>query len=143
MKHRVWFWGIAAVFLLALAVPAIADDRSNSIINCDIQKGPCSQTVAECRVSLDISPKPVKAMQDLTFRVTVDGPAEISSQPYIELGMPAMKMGPNKVLLEDLGGGVFEGRGVIVRCKSGRRTWQAEIKIPGLGEAKFIFDVIY
>lgn len=141
MKGRVWLWGITAIFLLA--VSAIADDQANSIINCDIQKGPCSQMMGQSKISLDISPKPVKAMQDLTFRVTVDGPVKISSQPHIDLGMPAMKMGPNKVLLEDLGGGVFEGHGVIVRCKSGKRTWQAEIKIPGLGEAKFIFDVIY
>ncbi len=143
MKRRVWLWGMAAVFFLSVVVPAVANDQTKSIINCDIQKGPCSRMVADRKVGLDISPRPVKAMQDLIFRVTIDGPADISSPPYIELGMPAMKMGPNKVQLQDLGGGVFEGRGVIVRCKSGRRTWQAEVRIPGLGEAKFIFDVIY
>jgi hypothetical protein len=52
-------------------------------------------------------------------------------------------MGTNKVLLEDLGDGVFEGQGVIVRCMSGRRTWRARITLPDLGRADFIFDVVY
>jgi hypothetical protein len=143
MKRRMWLWDMAVFFLLSVVVQATADEHVNSIINCDIQNGPCIQMVGDRKVSLDVFPKPVKAMQDLTFRVTIDGPMTISNQPYIDLGMPAMRMGPNRVLLEDLGGGVFEGRGVIVRCKSGKRTWQAEITIPDMGKAKFIFDVIY
>jgi hypothetical protein len=142
MKRQACFWG-TVVYLLLSVMPAISDDQANSIINCDIQKGPCIQLVADHKVSLDILPKPVTAMQDLTFRVAVDGPVNIADKPFIDLNMPAMNMGPNRVQLEDLGGGVLEGSGVIVRCKSGRRTWQAVITIPGLGEAKFIFNVIY
>ena len=57
--------------------------------------------------------------------------------------MPGMKMGPNRVELKNTGNGAYEGRGVIVRCPSGRRTWFAHVTIPGTGEVKFIFDVIY
>ena len=68
---------------------------------------------------------------------------ETSVEPYIDLGMPAMKMGPNRVVLARAQQGFFEGRGVIVRCQSGRRTWFANVLIPGSGEVKFVFDVIY
>jgi hypothetical protein len=57
--------------------------------------------------------------------------------------MPGMKMGPNRVVLKEVGEGIYEGAGVIVRCSSGRRTWRATITFSDLGEVKFIFDVIY
>jgi hypothetical protein len=57
--------------------------------------------------------------------------------------MPGMKMGPNRVFLKFVRKGVYEGTGIIVRCPSGKRTWQANITLPDLGEAKFVFDVIY
>lgn len=140
----VWIWALAAACLLMTASsPAFGQDRTASLVNCDIQKGLCVQTVAGTKVTLDVFPKPVKAMRDLTFRVTVADFGKLSQSPYIDLNMPAMDMGANQVLLEDLGKGVFEGRGVIVRCRSGRRTWRARVALPELGRADFIFDVIY
>jgi hypothetical protein len=145
IETRLGRWVMAAACMLcaAAAEPAIAGDTTQSLINCDIQKGSCMQTVAGRNVSLEVMPKPVQAMQDLTFRVTVDGPMSISEQPYIDLNMPAMEMGHNRVVLKDLGSGVFEGRGVIVRCRSGLKTWQAKITLPDMGSACFIFDVVY
>jgi hypothetical protein len=92
---------------------------------------------------LEIHPRPVKAMRDLTFKVTVADFGKLSASPYIDLNMPAMDMGPNQVALKDLGEGVFEGRGVIVRCRSGRKTWRARIVLPNLGRADFVFDVVH
>ena len=119
--------------------PAVAGD---SAINCDAHNGICTQSSGDFTVSLEISPRPVKAMQDLIFKVSITGAAP-SSPPHIDLGMPAMKMGPNQVLLKPTASGTYEGSGVIVRCKSGKRTWFANVVVPGAGEVKFIFDVIY
>jgi hypothetical protein len=119
--------------------PAFADD---SAINCDAHKGACSQTLGDLTVSLEIAPRPVKAVQDLIFKVSLSG-NPLPQDPYIDLGMPGMKMGPNRVELKNTGPGTFEGQGVIVRCPSGRRTWFANVTIPEAGEVKFIFDVIY
>ena len=130
---------ILLLFCTLLIPTAFADD---SLINCDAHKGACSQTIDGLTVSLEIFPRPVKAMQDLVFKVSLSGNSPTQS-PYIDLGMPAMKMGPNRVELKDNGTGTYEGRGVIVRCKSGHRTWFAHVTIPGTGEVKFIFDVIY
>jgi hypothetical protein len=114
----------------------------DATINCDAHNGICTQSSGDLTVSLEISPRPVKAMQDLVFKVTVNGAAS-AARPYIDLGMPAMKMGPNRVVLKPTGSGAFEGAGVIVRCKSGKRTWFANVVVPDTGEVKFIFDVIY
>ena len=99
--------------------------------------------VGDRRVTLEITPRPVKAMRDLIFTVTIDSPAEQSGQPYIDLNMPAMDMGRNRVALKPIGRGVFQGRGVIVRCISNLKTWQAKITFPDFGRAYFVFDVEY
>jgi hypothetical protein len=137
---------ILLLFCTLFIPTAFADE---SLINCDAHKGACSQTIDGLTVSLEITPRPVKAMQDLVFKVFLSGnppgqsPYSPPQNPYIDLGMPAMKMGPNRVELKENGSGTYEGSGVIVRCKSGRRTWFANVTIPGTGEVKFIFDVIY
>jgi hypothetical protein len=100
-------------------------------------------------VTLDIFPKPVKAMKELTFRLTFDG-RELPDNPYIDLGMPGMAMGPNRVLMKRVGNNTsrvgnntYEGQGVIVRCPSGQRTWKASVILPDAGVIDFVFDVIY
>jgi hypothetical protein len=119
--------------------PALAGE---AMINCDAHTGACSQTSGAVAVSLEISPRPVKAMQDLVFKVSITGTTP-AGPPHIDLGMPAMKMGPNQVALKPTGPGTYEGTGVIVRCPSGKRTWFANVIIPESGEVKFVFDVIY
>jgi hypothetical protein len=93
-------------------------------------------------VTLEISPNPVEAMKDLTFKITIDG-GHVGQPPYIDLNMPAMNMGRNRVFLKPEGRGAFEGLGVIVRCRSGNPTWRATVTFPGIGSADFIFDVVY
>ncbi len=117
--------------------------QEGSIVNCDIQTGACIQKVEGRAITLDIWPRPVKAMQDLTFRVTIEPQPILSSPPSIRLNMPAMDMGPNLVRMERTAPGTYEGKGVIVRCRSGIRTWIATVQAPGLQPVDFIFDVIY
>jgi hypothetical protein len=129
--------------MIIYGVPAQGAEKNPSArVNCDIQHASCTQELPETRVVLDIFPKPVKAMADLTFRITLTGKQPAGS-PYIDLGMPGMKMGPNRVPLKSLGNGVYEGAGIIVRCPSGKKVWKATVTLPDMGAAEFIFDVIY
>lgn len=121
-----------------LSVCAAADTEPN----CNIQEESCTQTVGGRTVELDITPKPVKAMEELTFRVSVTGD-DLKKPPHIDLGMPAMEMGPNQVTMKKVSDSVYKGTGVIVRCPSGKTIWEAEVTIPGAGQASFIFDVVY
>ena len=129
--------GILVGVLMSFAT-AMASDKTD----CDIQNGSCTKTYQDRDITLDIQPKPVKAMQDLTCRITIQG-KQPASHPFIDLGMPGMKMGPNQVKLKPAGSGVYEGTGVIVRCPSGRTIWRAKITVPEVGEVSFTFDVIY
>jgi hypothetical protein len=132
---------LAVIFLVAAARAQGATDHLDRV-NCDVHHGPCSQKLQETEVLLDISPKPVKAMVDLKFTITLTG-EQGASEPFIDLGMPGMKMGPNRVFLKSQGKGVYTGTGIIVRCPSGKRIWNAKVTVPGKGFVEFIFDVIY
>ena len=139
---KYWLSFSVLIGLLVFAGWFATATAADSIINCDAHKGICSQSSGDLTVSLEISPRPVKAMQDLVFKVSIEG-ASPTQQPHIDIGMPAMKMGPNPVALKTTGPGTYEGTGVIVRCKSGKKTWFANVIVPEAGEVKFIFDVIY
>ena len=133
-----------AVFLLAVPAGSTAGDKYQEMINCSLHKGSCNQFLSETRVTLEVTPRPVKAMQDLLFQVTFSEKLLSKTKlPYIDLDMPGMKMGPNRVQLKSAGNDTYQGQGVIVRCPSGRRTWRATVTIPGFGQTDFIFDVIY
>ena len=133
--------GMFFFFTLVLPITAQAADYSK-MINCDIHHGSCTQMLQGTEITLDISPKPVKAMTDLKFTITQTG-KQGASEPFIDLGMPGMKMGPNQVLLKPNGNGVYSGTGTIVRCPSGKRVWKARVTVPDMGSVEFIFDVIY
>lgn len=134
---------IPAFVILCLSPPVTAAERiSRSFNKCDFHRASCTATLPHATVTLDIRPKPVKAMKTLTFELQVSGRLPDSS-PYIDLGMPGMKMGPNRVLLKALGEGRYQGQGIIVRCPSGKRLWRAEVTLPGVGIAGFVFDVLY
>ena len=135
---------IVIAFLLAEPGRIFAADKYQEMINCDLHRGACTQNLAGATITLAVTPQPVKAMQDLLFQISLSGKLpEVTQLPYIDLGMPGMNMGPNRVQLESAGVAAYEGQGVIVRCPSGRRTWQATVTIPDVGQTEFIFDVIY
>lgn len=113
-----------------------------STADCAIQTGPCTQSLADGTVTLDITPKPVRAMQDLIFTLVFSG-LKPAHDPFIELGMPGMIMGSNRVVLKRAGENTYRGTGVIVRCPSGHRTWKATVTFPDKGSAEFVFDVVY
>lgn len=115
---------------------------AQAAVDCDIQTGPCTKSFADGTLTLDITPKPVRAMQDLTFTVTFSG-LKPAADPFIDLGMPGMTMGPNRVVLKRAGENAYRGTGVIVRCTSGLRTWKATVTVSDKRSAEFVFDVVY
>jgi hypothetical protein len=138
----VGFTSLLLLILLGSAGIAAASQEKDTAANCDIQAGACIQQLGKGEVTLEVLPRPVTAMTDLTFRVRLEG-LNPGGQPGIDLGMPGMNMGPNHVTLEKTPEGDYTGTGVIVRCPSGRTLWQADVTIPGAGTAAFIFDVVY
>jgi hypothetical protein len=107
----------------------------------DIHEGPVTGKADGQAVILDITPKPVTAMAELDFTVELPG-YDGSGAPFIDLGMPGMRMPPNRVILTRQEAGRYRGKGIIVRCGSGKRTWTATVTLPGGKRAVFAFDVV-
>lgn len=134
-----------AILLLVFAFSMSAEAKkhhSEGKINCDIQNKSCTQSLLGGTVTLDILPKPVKAMHELTFQVVFND-LQPKQTPLIDLGMPGMDMGKNQVNLKQASPGTYEGTGIIVRCPSGKTIWRATVILPEQGETKFVFDVVY
>ena len=142
MKVLVKAMLFAAILFVAICSAASGAENKPEQVDCDVHAGPCRADLFGTKVSLDIEPKPVRAMQDLVFTVTFVG-EKVVADPYIDLGMPGMNMGRNRVLLKPTGELVYKGAGVIVRCPSGRRTWKAKLTVPDVGAVEFVFNVIY
>ena len=145
MHLKIRFFPIIALLATSLIIIVTPTDKlfaGTPTINCQAHEGLCSLALGKETVTLEILPRPVTAMQASTFLVTLSGPTP-KQAPFIDLGMPAMKMGPNRVQLKSVEDGVYRGKGVIVRCKSGRRTWFANVVVPDMGNVKFVFDVVY
>ena len=136
------FISMLSLIMLTIWATICSGQGKTVRVACDVHAGPCNATLKGAEVSLDIRPKPVKAMEDLTFTLTFAGHNH-QAAPYIDLGMPKMNMGRNRVTLKPVGESVFQGKGVIVRCPSGRRTWKATVTIPDMGSVEFVFDAIY
>jgi hypothetical protein len=114
--------------------------------DCMINAGPCVKTVDGLTVVFDIAPKPLKTMRSLLFRTTIlnkDKPV-VDAIVSTDLSMPGMFMGQNIVGLSHLRDGIYEGKGVIIRCPSGKKVWRASVEIRRPGKPSvvdYIFEV--
>ncbi|MFP4306693.1 MAG: hypothetical protein ACLFRG_05665 [Desulfococcaceae bacterium] len=120
-----------------------ADDPARAErINCDIQTGPCARPLGGGRVRLDIGPRPIRAMVEHRFEATLEN-LQSAGAAHIDLNMPDMDMGYNRVFLKSIGENRYAGTGVFPICPTGIPTWSAEVVVPDAGTAEFIFDVRY
>lgn len=117
------------------------DDRRGRTLGRDINAGPVAGSAGGRAVILEISPRPVRAMRELAFAVEIPGAGGTGAAPRIDLGMPGMRMPPNRVVLRKGADGLYRGTGAIVRCGSGKRTWSATVTLPDGARAVFAFDV--
>ena len=104
---------------------------------CDAGRAPCTLDAGDLRVTLDLSPRPPVALQELAamVRVSRGGAPLPGAAVSLELSMPGMYMGENRIVLAPADGG-YAGKGVLVRCASGRRDWSAEVVVRPAGGAE-------
>lgn len=143
MIYRAFLSIVFFLFLSTAAFPSANSSEATpeSTNPCDLNRTSCTKTLSGCQVTLDITPKPIPAMKNLAFTVVLSG-KKPAAEPSIDLGMPGMKMGPNRVNLRLVKEGTYQGEGVVVMCPSGKKTWQAIVTIPSLGIVEFVFDVL-
>jgi hypothetical protein len=134
---------IALAGAAGLSLVAAADKEPN----CEIQRGSCRQVTNDgTTVELNILPKPVRAMTALDFIITISRDRVLPKDSLIslDLSMPGMFMGRNRPVLKQVQPGRYEGKGVITKCPSGKKTWQAEVTVERDGKTAvvdFVFEV--
>jgi hypothetical protein len=118
-------------------------EKGKRVMDCPIDAGPCIGTVENLQVSFEITPRPVRTMTDLVFRVEAlsGGMSLDDGEVAVDLAMPGMVMAENRVILSRIDGGIYEGRGAIVRCPSGGKEWKATVFSPSIPHLAFAFRV--
>jgi hypothetical protein len=155
MKHRCArirflcrFLALAvALTILTIFVAGPVALAGETPLRCDIQNTSCiMKTLDGMTIEFDVQPKPVTSMVESTFVVIVtrNGQPLTDASVLLDLSMPHMFMGKNQPALRQIKDGRYEGKGVITRCASGKKTWQADVTVKTAGEtalAAFVFEV--
>lgn len=114
---------------------------AEDVTACEITRGPCRKIIDDVEIVLDITPKPVKTMENLAFTANLEGKGEFK-QLLLDLEMPGMFMGKNVVILKGKEG-LYMGKGIIPRCPAGEKLWRATLNVPGKGKVAYLFIVDY
>jgi hypothetical protein len=146
MKSVMLFMAPTLVLLCVSIHLVEASEQQYKEPDCMMSAGPCIKTVDGLTVAFDINPKPLKAMRSLLFRTTItnQGRSVADASVSIDLSMPDMFMGQNVIGLSHLRDGIYEGKGVIIRCPGGKKIWRASVAIHRAGNESvvdYIFEV--
>jgi hypothetical protein len=132
--------GFSTLALFASMLIAGSELNAYTVDN-SIHKKACTVSAGQRTLTLNIDPKPVKHMKELTFSVTVTPCDKLPETLLLDLSMPDMPMGKNQVTLIKKSACLYVGKGIIVRCMSGRTLWQATILSAELNNPAFTFNV--
>jgi len=80
-------------------------------------------------------------MKELTFIIKVQPYTSLPDTLMLDLDMPDMHMGKNQITLTKQSGDTFQGKGIIVKCRSGHTLWQATLLSSQLKNPSFTFNV--
>ncbi len=105
---------------------------------CDLGAGPCTRALGDLELTLEVAPRPPRAMTELAVRgrLARAGEPVDGGEVVISFAMSGMSMGENLSRLAGAGGGRYQGRAILVRCHSGRRDWVATAVVRLAGEER-------
>lgn len=137
----------SAAFPLTVLITDSSTSSASAQKACDIQHGPCKAILADSSVlEFDIQPRPVRPMTELIFMTALsrNGKPVEGASMELDLSMPGMIMGKNRLILRPSSNGRHTGTGVIVRCSTNSKTWKAALNATIDGKnypADFVFEV--
>ena len=103
---------------------------------CDLGDGPCTRSLGDGELSVELAPRPIAALRELevSARLVRGGCPSSDAEVRLSFAMVGMDMGENAVRLAAKGKGRYEGKAVLVRCASGRRDWIVKAEVRQAGE---------
>jgi nitrogen fixation protein FixH len=114
--------------------------------HCDAGARPCAATAGAVRVVLALAPHPPVPLKEIeaSVRLVQDGAPLAGVEVAVEISMPGMFMGENRIEMKAGADGRYSGKGALLRCASGRRDWMAEVVVrrPGAPEARARFPFL-
>lgn len=135
---RNWLW--AGALLLLLVMLAWGGYRLSLVLfpqptlllpwdpACDLAAGPCSTRLPTGgSVTFEIEPRPIPVVQPLRLHVRLESlPADEVEVDFSGIGM---NMGYNRVRLQSVEPGRYQGQGMLPVCVRARMDWEAEVLI--------------
>ncbi len=135
---RNWLWAGAA--LLLLVVLGLGAYRLSLLLfpqptlllpwepSCDLHAGPCSTSLPSGgSVTFEIGPRPIPVVQPLQLQVRLASlPA---TQIEVDFSGIGMNMGYNRVRLQPVEPGRYQGQGMLPVCVRARMDWEAQVLI--------------
>ena len=99
---------------------------------CDVHSTVCEFSIKEggeiiAQGILNLHPKPVYAMKPIEFDLTLTTSKLQNPEILLNLTMPAMYMGINKVFLKKVSKNVYKGNGMFAECVTEDRRWNIKI----------------
>ncbi|MFN3604009.1 MAG: hypothetical protein ACK4UJ_04795 [Leptonema sp. (in: bacteria)] len=124
------------------------EDSKKEFIYCEFQKDKdCNFSLQENNQILfsgkiDLNPKPVRVMKEITFTIELNQYEFDPEEILLDLTMPEMYMGENKVILKKNQKNVYEGKGVLPECSSNFTRWNIEIFFNNRKSTNIQFDIL-
>ena len=94
---------------------------------CDLNHTPCSLPLLQGKITLNLTPRPIPALQAIDASVHISGLS--AERVSLEIKGADMDMGPNQSELHTKGDGLFSGKIIIPACSSGHMAWRAKVEV--------------
>ena len=151
-RHLIALWVVLAALLMAVlgvvvynAWPLLypqAVALAPLDPGCRLRQGPCTATFPEGgTVTLAIEPQGIPVVAPLAIRVDLAGLQALGVE--LDFAGADMNMGYNRVALEPVAHGRYQGKGMLPVCVRDRMTWEAKVMVrtsAGLMVAPFRFE---
>ncbi|MEJ2621529.1 MAG: hypothetical protein P8163_15070 [Candidatus Thiodiazotropha sp.] len=153
-QNNYLLWIVAAVLLLAVCLSAIykawpvlfPQISQSAAVDpaCDLRAGPCRSSINDqVEVEFSIEPKGIPLVKPLKLNVDVSG-TDVD-RVEVDFAGVDMNMGYNRVALQPVSEGRFEGQGMIPVCVRDSMEWEAKVLVStkqGLLSAPYRFVTV-
>lgn len=106
--------------------------------DCDLHKSECKIKVGNKEYSLEVFPKDIPLMKNLTFKLKTD--EKNLEKLQINIYATNMFMGDFYLKFNETSKGVYEAKGTLPTCPVGKMQWNADVQLKDNLGARFQFQ---